>query len=360
MNDISRTVHVALGARSYDIEIGRNLLSDAASRIRSRIDVSSAIVISDTNVSPLYAKSLSDSLAPHAIVQLLTVPPGEPSKSVEQAAQLWNQTLEGGADRSTVIIAVGGGVVGDLAGFVAATFARGVPFIQVPTSLLAQVDSSVGGKVGINLAGAKNIIGAFWQPKYVLIDVDVLSTLPEREFSAGMAEVIKYGVIADADFFGFLEQHLEQIRAKDPTIMSEVIARCCEIKAEVVEADECETSGRRATLNYGHTFGHALESIAGYGQYLHGEAIAIGMMCAARLAEKLGRIDSEFVDRQQRLLEAFQLPIAMPNCDRDEFLKIMNRDKKVQHGRLRLILPTRLGDVELVEDVDETAIRSVL
>ena len=360
MSELLRTVPVGLGDRSYQIEIGRNLLSDAGQRIAGQVEITSAIVISDTNVGPLYAESLTDTLQQSGSAQLLIVPAGEPSKSVEQASQLWNSVLASGADRKTVVIAVGGGVVGDLAGFIAATFARGVPFIQVPTSLLAQVDSSVGGKVGINLLGAKNIVGAFWQPKYVLIDVDGLKTLPAREYSAGMAEVIKYGVIADREFFDYLEKHLPPLQAQDPDILTEVIARCCEIKAEVVAADEREQSGKRAILNYGHTFGHALESLSGYGHFLHGEAISIGMMCAARLAEKLGRIDGELAERQQRLFQAFQLPTEMPAGDEDQFLEVMGRDKKVEHGQLRLVLPARIGEVELVSDVDPEWIKQVL
>ncbi len=360
MNRSPRKVHVSLGDRSYDIWVGCGVLSQAESRIAEHLPGQHAIVISDAQVAPLYAESLAATLGQARRVELLVVPAGEASKSLPQAEWLWNELLRLGADRHTVILAMGGGVVGDLAGFIAATFARGLPFVQLPTSLLAQVDSSVGGKVAVNLPGAKNIVGAFWQPRLVLADVDVLATLPEREYSAGMAEVIKYGVIADERLFHELETHLPALQARDPLVLTDVIARCCEIKAEVVRDDERETSGRRAILNYGHTFGHALESITQYGQFVHGEAIAIGMMCAARLAARLGRIDGELAQRQQRLFQSLGLPTEMPAFDREKFLQIMRRDKKSQQGDLRLILPTRLGHVDIVSDVATVDVMSVL
>ncbi len=218
----------------------------------------------------------------------------------------------------------------------------------------------MGGKVAVNLPGAKNIVGAFWQPQLVLADVDVLATLSAREYAAGMAEVVKYGVIADGQFFEELEARLPELQARHASVLTNVIARCCEIKAEVVRDDEREVSGRRAILNYGHTFGHALESITGYGEYVHGEAIAIGMMCAARLAERLGRIDGGLATRQQRLFQALGLPTEMPDVDRDTFLEIMRRDKKSKAGNLRLILPTRLGHVDMVTDVATVDVMSVL
>ncbi len=285
----------------------------------------------------------SPALRGRRLLQRLTVPAGEPSKSVQQAADLWTQLLAAGADRRSLVLALGGGVVGDLAGFVAATFARGIPFVQLPTSLLAQVDSSVGGKVGINLPGGKNMVGAFWQPRFVLIDLAVLKTLPPREFNAGMAEVIKYGVIADEEFFGFLEDQQAQILRRDPATLQYVVAKCCRIKADVVRDDEREHSGRRAILNYGHTFGHALEALTGYDRFIHGEAIAIGMMSAAKLAERMGRCAIQLKQRQEALLQAFDLPTEMPPCNKDQFLELMAHDKKAEDGQLRLILPSRLG-----------------
>lgn len=261
-----------------------------------------------------------------------------------------------------MVVAVGGGVVGDLAGFLAATFARGIRFFQVPTSLLAQVDSSVGGKVGINLEKAKNMVGAFLQPQGVLIDVGTLDTLPVREYISGLGEVVKYGMILDAPFFDFLEEHAADLLNRDHELLNRVVARCCRLKADVVEEDERETSGRRAILNYGHTFAHALESLSGYGRLLHGEAVAIGMVCAARLAVELGMIDADSADRQQTLLERLRLPVELPanSASPREIYDAMRHDKKVQHGRLRLILPTRIGEVTAVEEVDSKQILKVL
>jgi 3-dehydroquinate synthase len=268
--------------------------------------------------------------------------------------------LDEGADRQSVVIAVGGGVVGDLAGFVAATFARGLAFFQVPTTLLAQVDSSVGGKTGINLPGAKNMVGAFWQPAGVLIDVQTLATLPDREFRAGLAEVVKYGVILDSEFFAYLEQHADEINRRDQTALMHIVARSCRLKADVVEADERETTGLRSVLNYGHTFCHALEAATGYETLLHGEAVAIGMHCAARLAERLGRVDETFVARQHALLTAFGLPVAVPDVEASELVRFMRRDKKAVAGHLRFVLPTRIGHVELVDGVKADDVRKVL
>jgi 3-dehydroquinate synthase len=273
---------------------------------------------------------------------------------------LWENLFDLGTDRKSVVVAVGGGVIGDLAGFVAATFARGIGFIQVPTTLLAQVDSSVGGKVGINLPGAKNMVGAFWQPLGVLIDTDVLNTLPEREYRAGLAEVVKYGVILDADFFAYLEDHVDQLNARDAEVLQQVAARSCQLKAAVVAADERETTGLRAVLNYGHTFCHAIEAVTGYGEYLHGEAVAIGMLCASRLAESLGRIDTEVTRRQLDLLTSLGLPSSVPDVDHDRLLEAMQRDKKVEHGKLRFVLPSRMGHVELAADVSPELARDAL
>jgi 3-dehydroquinate synthase len=288
------------------------------------------------------------------------VPAGEPSKSPEEAVRLWREMLRAGADRQSVVVALGGGVVGDLAGFVAAGFARGVPLLQIPTTLLAQVDSSVGGKVGVNLPEAKNIVGAFWQPIGVLIDTEVLASVPDRHYRAGLAEVVKYGVILDADFFAYLEENVEALNRREPNVLIEVIARCCRLKADVVEQDEREESGLRAVLNYGHTFGHALEAAAQYGTLLHGEAVSIGMLCASRLAERLGRIDAETTRRQHTLLEAVGLPVDVPALPSAELLGHMRHDKKADHGRLRFILPTRIGQVELVEVDDEPAILAAM
>jgi 3-dehydroquinate synthase len=345
-------VHVDLGPRSYDIEIGSGNLKDVARFCDAEQDDAHAVIITDSNVDELYSEPVGDALqVAGAQVDILVAEAGEQSKSPDVAADLWEQLLDQGADRKTVVIALGGGVVGDLAGFVAATFSRGLRFVQVPTTLLAQVDSSVGGKVGVNLPGGKNMVGAFWQPRGVIIDVSVLDSLPEREFRAGMAEVVKYGVIQDAEFFAYLETSVEAINNRDPGVLTYIVKRCCRLKADVVEKDEREETGLRSILNYGHTFCHAFEAGTNYEQLLHGEGVAIGMMCAARLAERLGRVDAAFVNRQQKLLEAFRLPLDVPDVEHDELIELMYRDKKTERGKLRFVLPTRLGHVELVPDV---------
>jgi 3-dehydroquinate synthase len=346
------TVGVNLGPRSYEIEIGAGNLFAVGQFVADRCRLTHAVVIADGNVRESHAASVAASLAAAgARVDVLEVKPGEASKSVAEAARLWEALLAAGADRKTAVVAVGGGVVGDLAGFVAATFGRGLSFFQVPTTLLAQVDSSVGGKVGINLPGAKNMVGAFWQPRGVLIDIGVLDTLPEREYRSGLAEVVKYGVILDAEFFAWLESHAAAILARKPDELTHIVTRCCQLKAQVVAGDEREEFGGRAVLNYGHTFAHAIETVTGYGQFLHGEAVSLGMCRAARLAELLGRVGGEFRQRQEKRLAAFGLPTAMPQLSTDELLAAMQRDKKSVHGRLRFVLPTRLGHVELVENV---------
>jgi len=351
------TVH--LSDRSYDIRIGADILDQAGPFADSIADVTHAVVVTDANVERPHATAAAESLAQAgAQVDLIVVEPGEPTKSIDTAAGLWQKMLDVGADRKSIVVPVGGGVVGDLAGFIAATYARGVAMLQVPTSLLAQVDSSVGGKVGINLPAAKNMVGAFWQPMGVLIDVKTLDTLPVREYRAGLAEVVKYGVILDADFFAYLEQNVAGLNGRDHETLMHVVARCCRLKADVVQADERETSGLRAVLNYGHTFCHAIESVTGYGKVLHGEAVAMGMLCASRLAESLGRVDAELTGRQHDLLAALGLPVTVPDCDRDQLLAAMQHDKKVEHGRLRFVLPTKMGHVELVGDVDPALARA--
>ena len=356
-----QNVRVSLGERSYDIEVGSGNLADVPAFFLARKEFTHAVVITDDNVDPLVADPLGDRLTDEDIhVNVMVVDPGETSKSIDVAAELWEAMLEEGADRQSVVIAVGGGVVGDLAGFVAAAFARGLTFFQVPTTLLAQVDSSVGGKTGVNLPTAKNMVGAFWQPAGVLIDVATLGTLPEREYRAGLAEVVKYGVILDAAFFEYLEQHADAINSRDEAVLVEIVRRCCRLKADVVEADERETSGLRSVLNYGHTFCHAIEAATDYEKLLHGEAVAIGMHCAARLAERLGRVDEALVARQHALLDRLQLPTQLPPLDAGELIHLMRRDKKAVGGHLRFVLPTRLGHVELVDGVKAEDVRAVL
>jgi 3-dehydroquinate synthase len=355
-------IHVALGDRSYEIAIGRGNLARAADFLAARLpNCRQAVVITDANVLAPHAERVAQSLQQAGMrAETIALSPGEATKCVAQAEFLWNRLAELKVDRKTAVVAVGGGVIGDLAGFVAATFARGLPFVQVPTTLLAQVDSSVGGKVGINLPAAKNIVGAFWQPAGVLIDLEVLTTLPEREYRSGLAEVVKYGVILDADFFAFLETNVAGLLAREPDVVQHIVTRSCRLKADVVEQDEREETGLRAVLNYGHTFCHAIETVTGYGQFLHGEAVAIGMVCAARLAERLGRIDAAFGERQQRLLERLGLPTAIGVLDRGQLLAAMQRDKKTEHGQLRFVLPSRLGHVELVDGVPRPFVEEAL
>ena len=357
----STTLRVELASRSYDIEIGTGNLPLSGRFLAQRLPVSHAAVITDANVDRPHAETVVAGFVQSGVrVERIVLEAGEGTKSVAQAERLWQRLLDAGADRKTAVVAVGGGVIGDLAGFVAATFARGLDFVQIPTTLLAQVDSSVGGKVAVNLPRAKNMVGAFWQPRGVLIDTQVLETLPLREFRAGLAEVVKYGVILDADFFVYLEEHLSEILNRDPLVLRHVIARCCRLKADVVAADEREETGLRAVLNYGHTFGHAIEALTGYDRYLHGEAVAIGMLCAAQLAERLGRIDSSVTRRQRELLAAIGLPTDAPDLDDADVLAALQRDKKVAHGRLRFVLPSRLGHVELVGDIPAESVLAAL
>ena len=361
MTTPTQTVHVNLAERSYDIEIGSDNLQRVGQCLTSTGTVSHAVIITDENVQQPHAIRVAESLTDESLdVDLLVVEPGEPTKSIDMAAGLWEGLLELGADRRTLVVAVGGGVVGDLAGFIAATYARGVRFFQVPTSLLAQVDSSVGGKVGINLPEAKNMVGAFLQPVGVLVDTATLDTLPKREYLAGLAEVVKYGVALDARFFDYLEAHVAVLLAHEADVLIHVIGRCCRLKADVVENDEREESGLRAVLNYGHTFAHPLETLSGYGQIVHGEAVAMGMLCASRLAERLGRVDAQLTRRQRSLLEALGLPVELPDLDREQIMATMRHDKKVEHGKLRFVLPSRLGHVELVGDVDPADVRAAL
>lgn len=362
MSDQLQTVPVDLSERSYKIEIGTDCLWQIGPIVERIGDVTHAIVITDTNVQTPHAEEVAAALAKEDLlrVDLLAVDPGELTKSIDMAAALWNGLLEMNADRKTLLVAVGGGVVGDLVGFVAATFARGIRFLQVPTTLLAQVDSSVGGKVGINLEGAKNMVGAFLQPVAVLIDTETLDTLPGREYRAGLGEVVKYGMIMDEEFFEQIEASVEKLNDRDHETLIEIIARCCQLKAEVVRQDEREETGLRAILNYGHTVGHAVEMLSGYGTVLHGEGVAIGMVAVSRLAEKLGRIVRSTTERQVELLRALGLSTELPELDVDKMMAVMMRDKKVAHGRLRFVLPDRIGHVELVGDIEESMIREVL
>lgn len=366
----SRHVAVSLGERSYEIVVGQNLLKSSGSTIQDWLHRRfgenahpSACLITDANVLR-HAEIVRHSLESAGFrTTVLELTPGEQSKRLDVISSAWDRLIEFQADRRTVVVAVGGGVVGDAAGFVAASFARGVPFVQVPTTLLADVDSSVGGKVGINHPQAKNMIGAFHQPLGVLIDTASLETLPDREYRAGLAEVIKYGVILDASFFEFLERNVTELNCRDAAVVNYAIARSCELKAAVVEQDEYERSGLRAVLNYGHTFAHAFEALSGYGQLLHGEAVAIGMLCASRLAESLGHIEPQVTQRQLELMTSLQMLVKMPattQISADAVLQRMQLDKKTLGGRLRFVLPVQLGQVKLMSGIPEQHVRDVL
>ena len=356
------TVRVNLGPRSYDIAITSGDVLGIGPFVQSCLPKSAtALVVCDSNTQS-HGQAVAAALAATGLrCGLATVPAGESSKCMEQLAKLYDALYELAADRQTCVVAVGGGVIGDLAGFAAATYNRGLPLVMVPTSLLAMVDSSVGGKTGINHPKGKNLIGAFHQPGGVWIDLAYLRTLPEREYLSGLAEVVKYGVILDAEFFNYLEANATKVRDRKSDALPFVVSRCCRLKADVVEKDEYETTGLRAILNYGHTFAHAFETLAGYGTLLHGEAVAIGMMYAAKLANKLNLIGADFVERQRKLLEALWLATS-PHVEfaTDEMIAVMRRDKKTAGGKLRFILPTRIGEVKLFSDVPESLVRAVL
>jgi 3-dehydroquinate synthase len=356
------TVRVNLGPRSYDVALAVGDPAGLGPFARALLpNTQLALVVTDSNTEPHGRRAEAALRGAGFRTGLATVPAGEESKSQAELSRLYDALYDLAADRRTAVVAVGGGVVGDLAGFAAATYNRGLPLLMVPTSLLAMVDSSVGGKTGINHARGKNLIGAFHQPAGVWIDTAYLDTLPGREFRSGLAEVVKYGVILDAHFFAWLEAHAGAVLARGPEALSHVVARSCELKAQVVGRDEYEATGLRAVLNYGHTFAHAFETVGGYGAWLHGEAVAAGMVCASRLAEKLGMIDHDLTRRQVRLLDAFDLPTApKPGWATDALVAVMRRDKKAAAGKLRFILPVHLGEVKLVGDVDESLVRDVL
>lgn len=356
-------VTVRLGPRSYDIVLGRDLTARFGLFVRELLPLSrAALLVADEHTRKL-AEPLAVPLEQAGFqTKMAVVPAGEQSKSLEQLSQLYDTLYELKADRCTPVIAMGGGVVGDLAGFAAATYNRGLPLIMVPTTLLAMVDSSVGGKTAINHPRGKNLIGAFHRPKGVWIDTIYLDTLPAREYRSGLAEVVKYGVIRDPGLFETLEHHASALRNGHASVLPSIIARCCRIKAEVVEQDEYEETGLRAILNYGHTFGHAFEIVGAANQWLHGEAVSAGMMCAVHLAHRLGYLkDESLLSRQQQLLQAFELPVRpQPHWDVEALLEVMQRDKKALAGRLRFILPRCLGEVGLVDHISLADVRQIL
>ena len=353
-----KTLQVSLGDRSYPIYIGSGLLGKP-DLFKPHITGQSIYVVSNTTVAPLYSKKLIQTISGDAkSVHEIILPDGESYKDWATLQKIFDVMLSKGADRKSVIIALGGGVIGDMAGFAAASFMRGIRFIQVPTTLLAQVDSSVGGKTGINHPLGKNMIGAFHQPVAVIADLDTLKTLPPRELSAGLAEVIKHGAIADATFFDWIESHTKELLECDPNAMSHAVERSCEIKSAVVAADEKE-SGIRAILNYGHTFGHAIESGLGYGEWLHGEAVGCGMVMAADLSARLGHIPSSDVTRIQELVTALGLPNCAPKLGNQRFFELMQIDKKSEGGEIRYITLEKIGRAK-IEMADHAIVSQTL
>ncbi|CAO98251.1 3-dehydroquinate synthase [Erwinia tasmaniensis] len=340
-------ITVTLGERSYPITIAAGLFSDPTSFWPLKAG-EQAMLVTNQTLAPLYLDTLCARLeGAGVIVDRVILPDGEQYKTLAVMDQVFSALLAKPHGRDTTLIALGGGVIGDLTGFAAASYQRGVRFIQVPTTLLSQVDSSVGGKTAVNHPLGKNMIGAFYQPAAVVVDLDCLDTLPARELSSGLAEVIKYGIILDGDFFSWLEKNLDALLALDGTAMSRCIRRCCELKAEVVAADEHE-HGLRALLNLGHTYGHAIEAHMGYGNWLHGEAVAAGMVMAARTAERLGQFNPQDTDRIISLLQRAGLPVKGPeSMTAEEYLPHMMRDKKVLAGEMRLVLPLEIGRAEL-------------
>ena len=355
-NDIR--VPIDLGDRRYDIQIGSNLLS-RASAWAGLPKASSAVIVTNTTVAPLYAAQLQAALAPlYPNLQLIELPDGEAHKDWATLNQILTHLLEAGCDRKTVLFALGGGVVGDVTGFAAACYMRGVPFVQVPTTLLAQVDSSVGGKTAINHPLGKNMIGAFHQPLRVVADLDTLQSLPRRELVAGLAEVIKYGPIADESFLGWIEDKLAALLARDPAALAHAVRRSCEIKAHIVGQDERE-SGVRAHLNFGHTFGHAIETGLGHGAWLHGEAVGCGMVMAADLSVRLGLLPAAHAERLTRLIRAAGLPLKGPALGAERYLELMRHDKKSEGGEIRFVVIEALGRAS-VRPAPDAVVRQVI
>ncbi len=357
-----QSLNLDLGERSYSIHIGQNLFNNA-NLILPQLSGKQVLVVSNTTVAPLYLEQLTTQLnqaKPELVIKTCILPDGEAYKNLAHLELIWDTLLTAGFSRNATLIALGGGVIGDMTGFAAACYQRGVNFIQIPTTLLSQVDSSVGGKTGVNHPLGKNMLGAFWQPRLVLADTDVLKTLPAKELAAGMAEVIKYGLLGDLEFLGWLEENMTGLMAGDSQLLSEAITRSCQCKADIVAEDERE-GGKRALLNFGHTFGHAIETEMGYGQWLHGEAVACGMWLAADLSRRLGWLSNADLERVENILRAAKLPILPPKTmTPDSFLQHMAVDKKNIDGQLRLILLKKLGTAEVINFDDLPLLQACL
>lgn len=355
-----KKLRIDLADRSYDILIGRDLLPRVGDHLVRQERTRRALVVTNPAVNKLYGKILSEGLQNAGLgIECVEIPEGETHKTLQDAQTVYDHLIQNQYDRNTLLVALGGGVIGDMTGFIAATFLRGVPYIQVPTTLLSQVDSSVGGKTAVNHPQGKNLIGAFYQPQLVVIDLDSLSSLPADEFRAGMAEIIKYGIIEDSSLFAFLEKNSEKILAQDTECLAHIIETSCAIKAKVVERDERE-SNYRMVLNFGHTIGHAVEALTDYTQFKHGEAIAIGMVYAAKLSCQLGQCSQETVQRIESLVNQYGLPSHLPEFSVDEYIQTMYRDKKAHDKNIRFILVKDIGCVEIVDRVAEADIQKVL
>ena len=360
----SEIVRIEFAERSYNIQIGASLLDDV-DVFECLPKASVAVIVSNTTIAPIYAARLQASLqGRYKTIHTIVLPDGEAYKTWQTLNLIFDDLLQYSCDRKTTLFALGGGVVGDMTGFAAASYMRGVPFVQVPTTLLAQVDSSVGGKTGINHPLGKNMVGAFYQPQLVLCDLSTLNTLPARELSAGLAEVIKYGPIADMVFFDWIEANIDALLAREPAALAHAVKRCCEIKAYVVGQDERE-AGLRAILNFGHTFGHAIEAGLGYGAWLHGEAVGCGMVMAAQLSQRLGLVDAAFVARLTALIQKAGLPTVAPalavgaQANADRYLELMRVDKKAEAGEIKFILINQPGQC-LVQTASDTLVREVI
>jgi len=353
-----KTINIQLDERSYPIYIGQDLISDYE-LISQHLPHKKIAVITNDLIADIYLKPLLDSLSPHKDVISIILPDGEKYKNTDSLNTIYSELLKSKADRNITLIALGGGVIGDITGFAAATYMRGVNFVQIPTTLLSQVDSSVGGKTGINHALGKNMIGSFYQPKCVITDVNVLNTLPSRELSAGLAEVIKYGLIRDVRFFEWLEDNIQLLVELNQDYLIEAILRSCQNKADVVEADEFE-SGIRAILNLGHTFGHAIEVAQGYGNWLHGEAVGAGMVMAAELSQSMGWLSEKDVERIIILIKNAGLPTVPPRISVEKYLELMMLDKKTKDGQINLVLQKSMGEAVLTNAYDSSKLRQIL
>jgi 3-dehydroquinate synthase len=353
-------LNIDLGERSYDIFLGPGLLERIGELLSQILQPSRIVLVTHPSLFQLYGEKVVAGFKNQGwTTNIIEVPEGETSKSLHQADIFYNQLLDFNCDRKSVLVALGGGVIGDLTGFIAATYQRGIPFVQVPTTLLSQVDSSVGGKTAVNHPKGKNMIGAFYQPRMVIADLDTLQTLPQNEFRAGLAEVIKYGVISDASLFDYLENNVEKILKLDHECLAHIIKTSCVIKAEVVEKDERE-SHYRMILNFGHTLGHAIEALTGYSKFIHGEAVAIGMVYAAKLSQQLGKCQSVVSSRLSKLVNKFGLPSQWPDLDSSAVIECLYHDKKTMNHKIKFILIKDIGRVEIVEDMPETDILKIL